>query len=213
MPFDCGQLTARARNGSLQPLRLCLHGGHLVDVGLIPVALCCGLPLGDLSEVHDPLELEPLAHLEAMFAAGETIMSYESSRVFEWERNHHADLIDSRTLKMLVNGDRTGVEEYGEAKRAVSAAVEAHDRWLADNRIDALVTPAAPGEAPSIATTGDSVFNRVWTLLGVPAVHLPTGKGPSGLPVGIQLTGSRWRDLELLQAARFAESAFGGPQR
>lgn len=161
----------------------------------------------------DVVEVEPLVHLEAMFAAGETIMSYETSRVFAWERDHHADLIDPRTLKMLVNGDRISLEQYGEAKRAVAAATEAHDRWLADHRIDALVTPSAPGEAPPIATTGDSVFNRVWTLLGVPAAHVPTGEGPNGLPVGVQLTGSRWRDPDLLRAARFVESVAGGPQR
>lgn len=161
----------------------------------------------------DVIEIEPLPHLADMFAAGEAIMSYESGRVFAWERDHHLDLIDPRTEKMFRNGDRVTVHEYREAKQTVAAAAATHDQWLVDNELDALVTPSAPGEAPPVATTGDSVFNRVWTLLGGPAAHLPTGRGPLGLPVGVQLTGRRWHDIELLETARFGEAALAaGPQ-
>jgi len=70
---------------------------------------------------------------------------------------------------------------------------------------DFLVTPSAPGEAPAtLATTGNSVFNRVWTLMGVPCVTLPSGTGPSGLPLGVQLVGSFDGDTALLAWARWA---------
>ncbi|MCO4832173.1 MAG: amidase [Acidimicrobiaceae bacterium] len=159
------------------------------------------------------IKIDPLPHLQDMFSASETIMAYESSRVFAWEREHHADLLDRRIHKLLTNGDRVTAAAYGDAKRAVAAAAETHDRWLIANEVDALVTPSAPGEAPLLATTGDSVFNRVWTLLGGPAAHLPTGRGPLGLPVGVQLTGRRWDDLDLLATAQFAETALADPER
>ena len=39
---------------------------------------------------------------------------------------------------------------------------------------DAILTPAAPGEAPrGLETTGDPVFCTLWTYLGIPAVTLP----------------------------------------
>src|SRR5690606_19004738 len=64
--------------------------------------------------------------------------------------------------------------------------------------IDCLLAPSTPGEAPrGLDATGDPLFSRMWTLMGVPAVHLPTGKGPAGLPVGIQLLG-RWRHDDAL---------------
>jgi Asp-tRNA(Asn)/Glu-tRNA(Gln) amidotransferase A subunit family amidase len=71
---------------------------------------------------------------------------------------------------------------------------------------DFLLTPSAPSEAPaSLASTGDPVFNRAWTLLGVPCVTLPYGKGPSGLPLGVQLVGPFDADSALLGWARWAE--------
>lgn len=71
------------------------------------------------------------------------------------------------------------------------------------DRFDAIVTPAAPGEAPPIATTGNPAFNGLWTLCGVPAVTLPLMQGPNGLPVGVQVVGRRGEDARLLRTARW----------
>jgi len=71
-------------------------------------------------------------------------------------------------------------------------------------RYDAIVTPSAPGEAPrDLSTTGDPVFNAMWTLCGVPAVTVPLLEGPNGLPVGAQLVGRRGEDARLLRTARW----------
>jgi amidase len=56
-------------------------------------------------------------------------------------------------------------------------------------------------------TPTDSVFNRPWSLLGVPAITLPAGCGPGGLPVGIQLIARPREDARLLAVAAFAERA------
>ena len=68
-------------------------------------------------------------------------------------------------------------------------------------------TPSAAGEAPSgLTATGDSLFNRNWTLLGVPCINLPAGVGPAGLPLGIQVVGPRRHDLETLRWAHWIEA-------
>ena len=51
------------------------------------------------------------------------------------------------------------------------------------------------------------MFNRVWTLLGTPAVSIPAHRGEQGLPVGIQLVGRIGDDARLMAAALFAERA------
>jgi len=67
---------------------------------------------------------------------------------------------------------------------------------------DGLLTLAAPGEAPrGLETTGDWIFNGLWTLLHVPCIAIPAGRGPLGLPVGLQLIGPRFSDLRLLGVA------------
>jgi Asp-tRNA(Asn)/Glu-tRNA(Gln) amidotransferase A subunit family amidase len=68
--------------------------------------------------------------------------------------------------------------------------------------LDVILTPSAKGEAPhGLHTTGDAVFNRMWTLLHAPNVGIPVCFGPSGLPVGVTLVGPRMADGRLLAIA------------
>lgn len=68
---------------------------------------------------------------------------------------------------------------------------------------DVILTPNAPGEAPvGLHTTGDAVFNRMWTLLHAPNVGIPVCRGPANLPVGVTLVGKRFADSRLLAIAK-----------
>ncbi|GJQ15356.1 hypothetical protein GpartN1_g7147.t1 [Galdieria partita] len=51
-------------------------------------------------------------------------------------------------------------------------------------------------------TTGDSLFQRGWTLLHCPAVNIPIGRGPRGLPIGIQLVAPAGEDEHLIRSAQ-----------
>jgi Asp-tRNA(Asn)/Glu-tRNA(Gln) amidotransferase A subunit family amidase len=69
--------------------------------------------------------------------------------------------------------------------------------------VDVILTPSAPGEAPEgLHTTGDAVFNRMWTLLHAPNVGIPCCLGSAGLPVGVTLVGKRLADARLLAIAK-----------
>src|SRR6202000_1401519 len=58
---------------------------------------------------------------------------------------------------------------------------------------DAVLTLAAPGEAPGFSDgTGDARFNKMWSALGAPCLALPFGSGRNGLPIGLQLVGGRF---------------------
>jgi len=71
-----------------------------------------------------------------------------------------------------------------------------------------LLTPSASGEAlKGIESTGSSLFNKSWTLLGVPCVTVPHGCGPQGLPLGVQLVGAYEDDSRVLRAAEWAMAA------
>jgi Asp-tRNA(Asn)/Glu-tRNA(Gln) amidotransferase A subunit family amidase len=53
---------------------------------------------------------------------------------------------------------------------------------------DVLLAPSATGAAPEgTATTGDPLFNRIWTLLRVPCVNIPVATAADGLPLGLQV--------------------------
>ncbi len=69
---------------------------------------------------------------------------------------------------------------------------------------DAIITPAAPGEAPAdLTSTGDPAFCSMWTLTGVPAITLPLLSGANGMPMGVQLVGRAGDDARLLRTARW----------
>ena len=64
---------------------------------------------------------------------------------------------------------------------------------------DIVLTPAAIGVAPrGLTSTGDPLFNRIWTFLGLPCLSLPIGIGSNGLPLGIQVVGPFGEDEQLL---------------
>jgi Asp-tRNA(Asn)/Glu-tRNA(Gln) amidotransferase A subunit family amidase len=76
--------------------------------------------------------------------------------------------------------------------------------------LDILLTPSTPGEAPlGLESTGDPVFNHIWTALHVPAVTVPAGEGPNGAPLGVQVIGRRGEDAAVLTWARWVAAAMG----
>jgi amidase len=54
-------------------------------------------------------------------------------------------------------------------------------------------------------------FAFLATTTGLPAISVPVGRGPRGLPVGLQLIGKPRGEAALLAAARQVELTFGGP--
>jgi Asp-tRNA(Asn)/Glu-tRNA(Gln) amidotransferase A subunit family amidase len=143
---------------------------------------------------------------DALFDDHGAIMNFEAARALAWEQSHHREAISATLLKRLDEGWAVSREQYDNARRTARDG----RRQFADlmRGFDLLLTPSAPGEAPKgLASTGDSLFNRVWTLLGVPCITLPRGSGPQGLPLGIQLVSAIEQDTALLAHAQWVASA------
>ena len=74
--------------------------------------------------------------------------------------------------------------------------------------VDILLTPATPSAAPrDRTTTGDPVFQRAWTSVGIPTISIPSGLDEGGMPLGIQLASVPFAETRLLAAARWCEQA------
>ena len=129
------------------------------------------------------------------------ITGFESVRNYADERLRNPDKVSDELMNgPMKRGLAVSFERYVAAQRKATA-FKAHVDSLFD-KVDLLLTPSAPGEAPQgIAFTGDPVFNSIWTLAGTPCVTLPAGTGPRGLPLGVQLVGLRHADDQLLSLA------------
>ena len=148
-------------------------------------------------------ELDPLPDEARLSEDQARIMATEAVRSFGALRPTGA--LSPQLTGLLDRGDAADPAEIDAAK------IRAGQAWIAMNRalsgLDALLTPSAPGEAPEgLASTGDPVFNRVVTWLGFPAVSLPAGTGPSGLPLGVQLVGAPLAEATLLAVASWTEA-------
>jgi Asp-tRNA(Asn)/Glu-tRNA(Gln) amidotransferase A subunit family amidase len=150
-------------------------------------------------------ELEAPAGYERLYREQETIMGYETARALAWEHRHHAKLLSESLRTRIEGGWATPRADYDAARQLAREVRRAFAERM--RSFDFIVTPGAPGEAPAtLASTGSSLFNRVWTLLGVPCVSLPFGTGPLGLPLGVQFVGAFDGDTELLGWTRWAEA-------
>ena len=132
-----------------------------------------------------------------LFDRHKVIMGYETARALGWEYQNHRSELSATLRARLEEGWSVPRAEY-DAMREQARRLR---RELAERlrEVDFLITPSAPSEAPaSLASTGDPVFNRAWTLLGVPCVTIPYGKGALGLPLAVQLVGAHEADMTLL---------------
>jgi len=149
------------------------------------------------------LVLPPI--LEQAYAAQFTIQDYESFRALAFEYDRHRELIDARLRQQLDRAAAISADEYDAARRLGSRARQVLADAMADH--DVILTPSAPGAAPrGFGTTGNPMFNRLWTLMGSPCVSVP-GLSENSLPLGIQIVGRFGRDREALEAALFVEQA------
>ena len=131
---------------------------------------------------------------------------FEAPRNHAPERYRHEALF-SPTLRhgRIEGGRKLSLEEFRAAWREAERMRAAANDWAGG--FDAILTLPAPGQAPkTLASTGDAIFNGLWTLLHMPCLTLPSGEGPDGLPVGIQLVGKRHADARLLDIGLWVES-------
>lgn len=141
--------------------------------------------------------LQPLSEREGTFALGESSNPSARSTV----RTARLDLAEF--FAVLERRDRI--------MQKCEAFLDDYDAWL---------MPVMPGAAfirqkQSEPLTIDGVdhpyffagtaYNFLANLTGQPSVVLPCGFSREGLPIGLQLTGKRWRDARLLGVAKALE--------
>jgi amidase len=144
------------------------------------------------------------AEFELLNDAHRTISSFEFARTFTFEIENHWDEI-SDTLRggRLHDGLTGNFSRYIEGKQLAGECRRRLDALMGG--IDALLTPAAFGEAPvgTPAFAGVPLY-QIWTTLHVPAMSIPVFKGAAGMPIGAQLLAKRHDDRKLFACAQWA---------
>ncbi|HUG77864.1 MAG TPA: amidase [Burkholderiales bacterium] len=144
-------------------------------------------------------------------AAHAAILWYEVSRSFADEFMRSPELIDPKLRERCAAGFAMEVDEYVDALSYAAACRASLEDAFGEH--DVLLAPAATGEAPLGEATGDIAMNVVWTLLHTPCVSVPAGRGPNGMPLGLQVIGRIGDDARTLACAKWLHSRLqgGGP--
>jgi Asp-tRNA(Asn)/Glu-tRNA(Gln) amidotransferase A subunit family amidase len=141
---------------------------------------------------------------QSAHAVQRSIMAYEAAQHLGAVQREHRELLSARLNAFLDEG--AAIEEPRH-REALASRERLRELWARfSSPYDAIVTPPATGEAPADLTqTGDPTFCTIWTLLGAPALAIPAGSGPNGLPMGLQIVGPDGHDEGVLAAGAWCE--------
>ena len=193
--------------------------GGIAPLGNPPRIGLCRTPLWHLAEPETVAAIEAAAgairnaggvvdevelpdSFAALSEARRAINDYERARAMAHEWRTDRDRLSPAMQKTVASGFATPDAEYRAALAATEECRRLLDDMLEDR--DALLAPVVNGEAPlGLDYAGDPAFQSLWTMLHVPAITLPTHRGPNEMPVGIQIVSRRGADDLLLSVAEW----------
>ena len=167
-----------------------------------------GIIMGTIAGMSMPLPLRALGRL-----AGPIISRHEP------------------IYRAIIQGTRRDMRRYFEALTRRDALIGTLERFLSDwdawlcpvsctpaftHRTSGLMWPAQTIEVDGIKIPywkASISYTTIFNLTGNPVVVLPLAKSKEGLPIGVQVVGRRWRDMELLGVAEQLAEVTGAYRR
>ncbi len=173
---------------------------HAIEPGGVAALDSAAKRLADAGAIVEELVLpDPFNQLHNAHAA---ILAGEGAASFLPEYVNHYDRLAPLLRDKVENVSGTTPEQWLEGYTLADRCRVQFDALFGAD-LDVVLTPSARGEAPEgLHTTGEAIFNSMWTLLHAPNVGIPSGRGPKNLPVGVTLVGPRMSDSRLLAIAK-----------
>ena len=147
-----------------------------------------------------------------------TDRTLQAAESYEYHAKSVADsphLYQAETLRRVRSGENITAEQLAQARRDLLE--ERRKIASAFQSVDILVTPTTPIPAPNLEQLKQNFEllrprellllrnTRPFNVWGLPSISLPCGFTNDGLPVGLQITGKAWGELDVLQAAHAFE--------
>jgi aspartyl-tRNA(Asn)/glutamyl-tRNA(Gln) amidotransferase subunit A len=158
-----------------------------------------------------------LDHMDHLLAAQTVILSAEAYTNLEKDLQAEPEKVMEEVRNKVLNGIGIQASDYLNAMKVKHAALDEFHRVF--RTVDLIMTPTL-GILPTpigerVANVNGeevptSVINRLTSLInttGLPALSVPGGFSPEGLPVGIQLIGGAFQEASLYQVAHQIEGA------
>ena len=137
-----------------------------------------------------------------------TILSYEAALFHTLHYKLHKARMSSKLLELIETGQTISVDQVNQAKLHIRHCNILLEQLKHSNKFDVLIVPSAQGIAPLLVdgNTGNPIFNRCWTALGVPLVGVAgLVSEHEKLPIGVTVVGTLYSDSVTVQAAGYIE--------
>ena len=187
------------------PVRDAFHAAADAVAGLLDAPIEWREPEGFFPEGNPDLDWFTVTTAEHVASLGR-----------EWVKSH-MDELHVASQEFLTTGLNVSTQEYLAARRRRFLYVRTLDEllgehgllltpsvasegWLADGRLDAGST--VHGLPPEVYSTA------MQNVTGHPALSVPMGHLPTGLPFGLQVTAGHYHDYRLLDIAALVEEAY-----
>lgn len=152
--------------------------------------------------------IEMPSEMHAAAAVQRTVMYMEGAQGLAWELENAPQHLSEGLYESLERGRRLPFQSLVDARDLMVRARLLFP--MVTEGFDAVVTPSAPGEAPhGLQSTGKPDFNLLWSVLQLPCVSVPAGKGPGSLPLGLQIVTRFGQDRDALAWAQWTRGKLG----
>ncbi|MEO6195320.1 MAG: amidase [Thermoanaerobaculia bacterium] len=161
--------------------------------------------LGDAG--YEILPVHAMADFDEVVARHYRVVAAEAARVHARWFARFEDRYDPRTAELIRKGREITDAELARDLAGCERLGDEITGFMDQYRIDLWISPSAVGAAPrGLDGTGDPVMNLPWTQAFMPAVSVPAGRNPEGLPMGLQVAAVMGDDEDLLHWAIEMES-------
>ncbi len=151
----------------------------------------------------DIIQIPMMNNFEEIVEHNNNLIAAEAA-VFhkDWFREY-SNLYHSKTLELILGGQAIQSTEIDKSRHCCTKLRDEIMRLMVMHNVDAILSPSTTGIAPfGLESTGDPVMNLPWTYAGLPVINIPfeilVG---SNLPLGLQVIGEYWGDVELIEIA------------
>ncbi len=203
-PLAAGHYDGARWRTDLRGLRVGVPGGWFLDLQDDAVIEAWHAALAVFERLGAQLVPVDLGDIATAHTDGYLIMMCELASLQQPDLDR-IDAYDPGTRARIEQGQRFAATDYLRALRRRPLLMDRVAKAMAD--VDVVITPGVGGEAASLQDMTVSVNGvkqplqlvlahntMIFDYIGLPALMLPSGLGPSGLPVAIQIVGKPYDD-------------------
>lgn len=190
-------------NNPLQGMRFAAPRGYFeedVQADILEAVREAERVLCDLGAVRVEKEIPSP---QGMFNANRVTLRVEAAAYHRaWIASRPGDY-GTDVLTRLKSFQQIRADDYALARRAQAQLRRTLELYFAD--VDFVITPTTRVSAPRMGSDALALaqnltaFTAPFDVTGVPALSVPCGFTPGGLPIGLQIVGPPWADARVLQ--------------